>query len=92
MFEKIGEIDFYRTKNGELVPRYATAKGIETARQVNKANPQAIMDGAFRFDGWANGVFRFTTNESSVIYRDNGEGHYEIQLGLPAPLNKGNGF
>lgn len=92
MWEQIEGNDFYRTKKGELVPRYATQETLKMAREVNAANTQAVMGGSFRFNGWANGVFRFMTNQSSVIYADNGDGVYEIQLGLPEPANKGNGF
>lgn len=92
MWEQIDGQEFHRTKKGELVPRYATPETLKMAREVNAANAQSVMGGSFRFNGWANGVFRFMTNQSSVIYADNGQGHYEIQLDLPAPSNKGNGF
>lgn len=84
--------DFYETSTGELVPRFATTETLQIARKRNAISGSAIMGGAFRFGGWSDGTFRFKTNRANVIYRDNGNGHYEIQLNMPAPLNKGNGF
>lgn len=92
MFEKIGENEFYRTAQGECLPRYATQESIAQARELNADGNAAVMRGAFRLKGWQNGLFRFTVNQSTAIYRDNGQGHYELQLGMTPPANKGNGF
>lgn len=92
MWLNINGHEFYETSSGELVPRFATNETLQIARNHNARNNGAIMGGSFRFSGWSDGTFRFTTNRASVVYRDNGNGHYEIQLNMPAPSNNGNGF